>query len=109
MQIGNFDRQIKIESKATIKNSFGEEEITWTEFETVYAEKVDKVNKEMFQANQLNSIVTTVFNIYYLEGIIAKMRLIDLDTNVIYEIDGLREIGYKDGLQLFTYTKDRFP
>tara|TARA_R110000850_G_scaffold32792_4_gene90145 strand:+ start:630 stop:956 length:327 start_codon:yes stop_codon:yes gene_type:complete len=108
MNIGTFDRMLRIEEQSTIKNTFGEEVVSWIEFETVYAEKYDKVNKESFQANQLISIVSTVFNIYYLEGINVQMRAIDLDTNTVYQIEGIKEIGYKEGLQLITYTKDRF-
>mgnify|MGYP003657108037 CR=1 FL=1 len=108
MNIGTFDRMIRIEEVSASKNSFGEEVTQWVEFETVYAEKYDKVNRETFEANQLTAIVNTVFTIYYMEGINETMRVIDLDTGSIYQIVGVKEIGYKEGLQLFTYSKDRF-
>ncbi|WP_449495062.1 phage head closure protein [Belliella filtrata] len=108
MNIGNFDRMLKIEQESTTKNTYGEEVIEWVEFESVFAEKYDKVNKESFQANQLTAIVSTVFTIYFIEGLTEKMRLVDIDTDTIYQIEGIKEIGYKEGLQLITYTKDRF-
>lgn len=108
MLVGTFDRMIRIEQKTVSKNTFGEEVEEWIEVETMFAEKYDKVNEESFQANQLTTIVGTVFTIYFLEGINERMRLLDLDSNTVYEIEGIKEIGYKEGLQLFTYTKDRF-
>ncbi|MCH7411157.1 phage head closure protein [Belliella sp. DSM 111904] len=99
---------LKIEQESTTKNTYGEEVIEWVEFESVFAEKYDKVNKESFQANQLTAIVSTVFTIYFIEGLTEKMRLVDIDTDTIYQIEGIKEIGYKEGLQLITYTKDRF-
>ncbi len=108
MHIGTFDRFIRIEQKSVSKNTFGEEVEEWVEVESMHAEKYDKVNKESFQANQKTAIVSTVFTFYFLEGITETMRIIDLDSNKVYEIEGIKEIGHKEGLQLFTYTKDRF-
>ena len=108
MFIGNFDRFIQIQSKTTTKNSFGEEIESWVLVEEVYAEKFDKVRNEKFEANQKIYYEESTFSIYYIENINAQMRIIDVDENKYYEIIGVKEIGYKEGLTLTTIYKDNF-
>lgn len=108
MNVGGFDRLVRIEEESVTRNSYGEEVIEWVEVETVFAEKYDKLNRESFQANQLVASTSTIFTMHFLDGITERMRLVDLDTNVIYQIEGIKEVGYREGLQLLTFTKDRF-
>lgn len=109
MNIGSFDRYIRIEKPIYTKNNFGEENVEWEILEEVYANKFERSNLvEKFEGNQKVSIIHTVFTIYYIEGITTKDRIVVVDTDEIYEIEGIKEINYKEGLQLYCYNKDRF-
>ncbi|MEB2775229.1 head-tail adaptor protein [Algoriphagus sp. D3-2-R+10] len=109
MYIGNFNRLIQIQQPLTIKNSFGEEIISWELLEDVYAEKYDKlVRNEKFEANQKIGYEESIFSIYYIEGVNSTMRIYSIDDDKYFEIVGVKEIGFKEGLQLMAYIKDNF-
>lgn len=109
MFIGNFNRYIRIEYPTYTKNTFGEDVETWLTLEEVYAEKFERVGRtEKIQSNQLVGVESTVFSIYFIEGINSKMRIYLVDEDKYFEIEGIKEIGYKEGLQLYCYSKDNF-
>lgn len=107
MYIGNFDRLLKIETPQVTKNSFGEEEIMWIEFTKIYGEKTERITiGEKHQSNQKVYIESITFSTYFEEGVNTRMRIIDIDENKLYQIVGVREIGYKEGLQIIVEYKD---
>jgi head-tail adaptor len=109
MFIGNFNRSIVIENPVKVKNSYGEESIEWAVLDVVYAEKFQRsIRNEKFEANQKVAVQYTVYTIYYMDGITTESRIIDEDTGEIFEIEGIKEINYQEGLQLYCYSKDRF-
>ncbi len=108
MRLGDLDRYIRIEAGVVVIDTFGQETNTW---ETVYegwSSKWTKMSDEKWEANQKVNIELTIFTIHYEPNIRAIFRLIDVDDNIEYDILGIKEIGYKEGLQIYTKTKDNY-
>ncbi|MCH7396563.1 head-tail adaptor protein [Belliella sp. DSM 107340] len=109
MYIGNFNRYISFYENVTTKNSYNEPVSTFTKVYECDAEKYDKVNTERFEANQNIVSEITFFTIHFPDFEIDNTYLIlDEDSNKVYEIKGIKEIGYEEGLQLITQHKSRF-
>lgn len=89
---GALDRLITIEHPVMIQNEYGEEEKQWQEFYElphVWAEKVDLNGRELYEAQQLNSEVTTQFRLRYRADLDARMRVACDD--VLYSVKAVLE------------------
>lgn len=68
--------RIEIQTKVQGVNAFGEPTETWGPFAKPWAAKLSHSGRKFFQAQQMRSEVTEVFNIRYLPGITNEMRVI---------------------------------
>ncbi len=98
MRAGKMDRFITIEEFTAVQDAFGQETETWTEFATVWAEKVDIKARERFAAQQDLAEETTRFRMRYLQGITPKMRIVD--DGKTYDIEGIAELGRRVGMEI---------
>lgn len=101
MQAGELDRRITIERYSATTNDLGEEVGSWTPLATVWAAKTDIRDSERFVAQQVNSSITTRFQIRYLT------KLADLDAKdrlthgeLVYGIVAVKEIGRREGIEI---------
>ena len=92
------DRFITIEEFTSVQDAFGQETETWTEFATVWAEKVDIKARERFAAAQDIAEETTRFRLRYLLGVSPKMRIVD--DGKTYDIEGIAELGRRVGMEI---------
>lgn len=89
MKAGALRHLIAIEGQTSIPNSYGEPVATWGTVATVWASREDLTGRESFQAQQAQSEVTTRFTIRHLDGLTAKMRIVD-DTT-IYDVESVQD------------------
>lgn len=100
MQAGRLDRQVELRHRVLTRNgTTGEEVETWpSAYATVWAGKRDIRGREFFAAQQVNSEVSTVWQIRYRDDVLMTDRLVidGLDYNVV----SIGEIGRREGLEI---------
>ena len=104
MRSGKMDRLITIGEFTSVQDSYGQETETWTEFATVWAEKIDIKARERFAAQQDIAEETTRFRIRWLAGLTPKMRIVH--DGKVYNITGIAELGRRGGLEITTEARD---
>lgn len=75
MNSGKLRHKICIETKATMRNSLGEEVVTWTPFLYAWASIEPLSGREFFLAQQTQASVDHKINLRYQPGIRPEMRV----------------------------------
>ena len=100
----NLDRIITIEMPVKVKNSYGEESITWSIYAVLWANVNYKGGREGFYARQVVAVGDVVFKVRYTSGITPAMRIL-FDNNT-YDIIATNEIDRKQFLEITTKSHD---
>jgi len=98
LQIGKCDRRITIQRLTESQGEHGEPTEAYTDWTTVWANKYES-GREFEAARQINPEIATMFQIRYLSGLSATMR-ISYDGK-FYDIDHFVEVGRRDRLNIF--------
>ena len=67
--------KIVIQKSTATRNSMGEEILTWSTFDTVWASKAHRSSREFYSAQKVNAEIQDLFIIRYHSGIDTKMRV----------------------------------
>lgn len=97
MLAGRLDRKITLQKPTTTTDEYGEEETTWDDFRSVWADIQKQSGREMFEAGKLAE-VEIVFKIRYLSEITPEWR-IQYDGKD-FDITHIKEIGRRNGLEI---------
>ena len=101
MRAGPLDRYAELRRRVLTRDATtGEQVETFTAYANVWAGKRDLRGREYFAAQQVNSEISTVWQIRYRSDVLATDRIAVDGTE--YEITGIAEIGRRDGLELQT-------
>jgi SPP1 family predicted phage head-tail adaptor len=96
------DRRITIQEKTVTRGASGGVTETWATYKTVWASKQDSFaplsKREFYDSNQFIGERTTEFTIRHDSGVKYEMR-ISYD-GLLYNIEGLVEVGRKEGLKI---------
>jgi SPP1 family predicted phage head-tail adaptor len=76
MRAGDLRNRVTIQSKTVVQNSFGEEDITWTELATVWAAVEPLRGREFLDGRMVTAEITTRVRIRYRDGISPEMRVV---------------------------------
>ena len=100
MRIGAFDRVLIIERESPTgeEDVFGQPIMEWREIARVWAEKLHKSEDEAFAASQRYATRTVTFRTYWLDDVRPTDRL--SSDSLTYNIKGIREIGFREGLEI---------
>lgn len=98
MNAGALNRRIRIEEASTSQDGHGQPVKTWGVLDHVWAEIRPLTVNERFQAQQISPEATTKMRIHYRDDVTVKMRV--LYDGDYYDIEGTKEIGYREGLEL---------
>lgn len=96
MQAGRLRELVTIQEQTVIRNSFGEEAVTWVEIAKVWASVLPGGSGERFLggASREQATVSHTVRIRYRGGLVPKMRLLWegrlLDIESIIDPDGRR-------------------
>lgn len=106
MQIGELDRRVTLQSSSRLANNYGEAELTWANYRTVWA-KVDwdggKVNEELEKITATSDVHIYIRN---LDIEIDTTYRVSYD-NKFYYIHAINEIDGREAfLELITKQKD---
>ncbi|WP_215225858.1 phage head closure protein [Echinicola shivajiensis] len=96
--------KISIFSYTESKNSVGQIIKTKTHYQDFWASKYQWQNREKYENNQLIESNVIIFKTYYDENINTSY-LIEFE-GVEYNIKGVKELGYKDGLEITAQSKN---
>lgn len=101
MRAGRLDRRITIQRKSVTQSDSGEEVVTWTDVDTVYAEKVENRGDERFAAQQLVGHAIVTFRIRWSDTVkeVTDEHKIVFDGRD-YDITAVREIGRRVGIEM---------
>lgn len=100
MKAGELDRRITLETYTTTKNSYGEEEKTWSTLATVWAKIDYSGGTEDFEADKNTAIGRVRFSIRHRTDVTEQTRI--LYESEYYDILAINEIGRREGLELIT-------
>lgn len=84
---GRLRHQVVIEQQVTAINSSGEQDVTWEELDTVWAEIAPLSARESILSEQAQSKVTVKIVIRYLAGVTASMHVVN--GSGTYNIEGV--------------------
>lgn len=76
MRAGELRQRITIQSKTVVQNSFGEEDITWTDLATVWAAVEPLRGREFLDGRMITAEITTRIRIRKMDGISPEMRVV---------------------------------
>lgn len=100
MPIGKLDRTIIIENPTETKGStFGEIQRSWATWHTCAANVYFGGGREFESARQINAEIDSQFQIRWVTGLTAKMR-INYDGRY-YDIVRIQEIGRKNRINIW--------
>jgi len=95
MRTGPLNKRVKIQRRIEAQNEFKETEISYSDWEEVWASIEPASGREYIAAQQISSDVTTKIRIRHLEGVTRKMRVVyervaGSPTEIaVYEIDNV--------------------
>lgn len=98
MNSGRLDRRIIIQSKAEVKDAYGEKINVWSTFLTVWSNPFQLDGKEQTDNNNRSTERMTMFKTRYNSTITSRMRII-WESN-FYKIEDIKELGRQDGLMI---------
>lgn len=92
------DRQAELQSKAATASTNGERAGAWTTYETVWATVRETPAREIIAGNTEQAQKTLILFIYYHSSVTERHRV--LFEGDAYDIENIREIGYREGMEL---------
>ena len=98
MEAGRLDQRITIQRKVDSVNDLGENEPTWANVVTVWAEKKYLRGREFFAASQAQSDVSCVFRIRHRAGLTGQMRVVHGSER--FDISAVLPSPRKDHIEL---------
>jgi SPP1 family predicted phage head-tail adaptor len=98
VKAGALDSRATIRAKTLTPDASGQSIESWTDVETVWAEKTDLRGREFFSAQAINAEIETRFRLRWRTGLTPENRLVCDGRD--YEILSVAEIGRREGLEL---------
>lgn len=87
LKAGLLPKRVTIQNPSTARNSFGEEDVTWATFATVWASIEPLRGVEQIQVQQVQGSVSHKITMRWISGLTPKMRI--LFKNRIFEIESI--------------------
>lgn len=97
---GSRDRYIEIQSNTPTEGDGGEQVPSWSTLDNVWAKKLSAKAAEKWTGEQFQGYRTVVWEILYRTDITNLQRVVYDSVN--YDVLGVTEVGYKQGLMLIT-------
>lgn len=104
MNAGRMDRKVDLLRPTTSTDSFGQVSETFTTEAAVWAQKKDVTAREAVEADQVVAQIRTEWTIRWRSDITPQWRI--RYGSEIYTIDGILEIGRREGMKILSTNKD---
>jgi SPP1 family predicted phage head-tail adaptor len=105
MRAGPLDRRITLQRMVVEQSESGQENVTWQDMATVWAQKVENRGAERFAAQQITGRAIRTFRFRWqtdLEHLNTKDQVVYAET--AYDITDVREIGRHEGIEIDCYS-----
>lgn len=104
MNAGRMDRKVDLMKPTTTTDSFGQVVESFAAEVSVWAQKRDVTGREDVEADQVVAQVRTEWTIRWRSDILPTWRI--RYGSEIYLIDGILEIGRREGMKILTTKRD---
>ena len=91
MRAGDLRHRVTIQQKSVVRDTYGEEDVTWTDVATVWGSVEPLQGREFIEAKQTQAEITTRIRMRYRSGILPEMRAV-WDGH-IYDIEAVIDVG----------------
>jgi len=91
VRAGELRHRVTIQQKSVVRDSYGEEDVTWTNVATVWGSVEPLQGREFIEAKQTQAEITTRIRIRYRSSISPEMRVV-WDGH-IYDIEAVIDVG----------------
>ncbi len=98
MRAGRLDRRVTLQRRTVTRDSYGDENETWSDEATVWAAIRGMPGREYLAGDKFVQEARAVFQIRWRAGVDPGMRL--TYGGATYEIVSVTEIGRRQGLEL---------
>ncbi|AQZ50528.1 phage head closure protein [Martelella mediterranea] len=98
MRAGNLDQIVTIQRSAQTLNEYGAPVFTWTDIDTLRAQKVEASTDEFLRDYGATDETAVVFRVRWRDGITPADRIIH--DGLIFDLKQVKEIGRRKGLEL---------
>lgn len=93
------DILITLQTATEVKSAVtGQVSVSWSDWNTAFAEVISKSNTEGEKINQVTSNDERLFRIRYIPGCTQKMRIYEPEMDRYYSITGIQAEGRKNYL-----------
>jgi head-tail adaptor len=106
IQLDEFREYISIMHGSSYKNSVGQIIKNWSVLGGFFAAKYNWQNRDKYEGQNLINSDIAIFTIYFDARIKTEHRIIW--ENKIYQITGIKEIGFREGLELTAQYKSNY-
>lgn len=108
MRAGRLNRQIRFEQATRARDSYGGYTEAWSTVATVWAAIEPLNGREYFEARTVNTETTVRFRIRYRSGLDSEMRIVDVETSLVYDIQNIIHVdhGRRELVVMATQTND---
>jgi len=91
VRAGELRHRVTIQQKSVVRDTYGEEDVTWTDVATVWGSVEPLQGREFIEAKQTQAEITTRIRIRYRSGISPEMRAVwDGHT---YDLEAVIDVG----------------
>jgi SPP1 family predicted phage head-tail adaptor len=94
MRAGPLRQRVTIKDKSVSQNTYGEEVITWTDVDTVWAAVEPLSGREFLEGKQITAEVSTRIRIRYRSGITPEMQVVF--GSITYDIHSIIHIEERE-------------
>jgi SPP1 family predicted phage head-tail adaptor len=94
MRAGRIRNRVTIEEKTVVQNDYGEETITWSEYDVVWGSIEPLRGREFAEAERAGAEVTTRIVMRYRSGVVPEMRATEGDNT--YDIISVVNVDNRD-------------
>ena len=98
LQCTDFDQRVTLQTRATVKDAYGQDTITWTDVATVWAQCQAVRGREFFAAAQVQQEQTVKVRIWYRADVSTTWRLVWQGR--AHDITGVIPVGRNDMLEI---------
>jgi len=92
------DRLITLQRRTVVQDVYGQEIETWTDLDTVWAQRLELRGSEVWQARQVVANIEAKYRVYWREGLTPVDR-ITADGRV-YDVYSAIELGRREAIEL---------
>lgn len=102
MQAGKLDRRLLIEVNTPSQDAYGEPLASWGTLATVWAEKLTPRAYERYTGEQMQGLKSVGWRVRYRTDLAAANLMRVTENSVVYLVQGVIEVGRKEGHVLLT-------